>query len=105
MAGSRPSRRASRTCSYLPFSHTLGRAPCRVQLLSFRREHAASAWLAGHREIRLWLKAACRIEARVVRVLQVVLHEARMAVDSSNRQILIQNLDPILPPRRQFELL
>ena len=43
--------------------------------------------------------------AHVIRATQVVLSDWRTAVAKGlNRKILIQNLDPILPPGRQVEL-
>ncbi len=57
---------------------------------------------AGRAKSPLWPVAACLHEARIVCFLQAVLNDQCNAVDSLNHEILIQNLDPVRPPRRQL---
>jgi len=43
------------------------------------------------------------LEARVVGAFQIVLDDPCDAVDRTDREILVQNLDAIIPSRRQLE--
>src|SRR5947208_310678 len=122
MAGSKPSRRASRTCSQLPFSrHQLQRmgsmregsptpAPCLEALPRFSHSPGvlmfglAIAAPAGAARSRLRLQTAVLLviglKACVIGALQIVLDDSRDAIDSTDREVLVQHFDAVLPAGR-----